>query len=406
MVQVDAAGMGQGFYPVPDVPRLSLTERDRRWGLVRGLMADAGIDAIISFSNSGWWDMGSGNCRYLTCVGTNCAPVAMVFPRDGDVTAFAGPAPKSDYWLKAQDWVTDVRTNFFDTTQGVLARLEELGLSTGRIGVSNLGAVPRQPDGMVSVGALDRLKREYPDAEIVDATPLISQARVVKSAEEIEMLRCSVSVIERAFDVMAREAQPGVPECQVYGRMVGSLIENGAEPTSMLLWTAGDPLPPTVSFGPSRRPLGENDVILVECDGKWGGYNGQCTITHWVGEADEVDREMAKLQFEAFQRCCEAMRPGTAFGNLVDVCATVVKGTPYVCKPIVHGRGHGMDGPVLVYEVRDEQTRDWPIPEGAVFILKPNLSLPDGSRMIMWGDSVVVTANGAERLGQRRPPFV
>jgi hypothetical protein len=35
-----------------------------------------------------------------------------------------------------------------------------------------------------------------------------------------------------------------------------------------------------------------------------------------------------------------------------------------------------------------------------------NLSLPDGSRMIMWGGSVVVTPEGAKRLGTRPAPLV
>ena len=51
-----------------------------------------------------------------------------------------------------------------------------------------------------------------------------------------------------------------------------ALLESGSEPTSLLLWTAGDPLPPAVGSLASGRPLGANDVISVEVDAKWGGY--------------------------------------------------------------------------------------------------------------------------------------
>lgn len=406
MDNIDAAGMGQGGYPAPHVPRLSLAERDRRWAAVRALMMREDIDVLVTFSHSGWWDTSNANTRYLTCIGGNCAPLSAVFPQAGDVTVIGGPAPKSDYWIKAQDWVVDVRTNFFDMTAMLLDRLDELFPKPRRIGVLGLDHVPRQPDGLVSTGALRRLRERFPESELVDATQLVAEVRVVKSPEEIEMLRQSVIVVEKAFDVLAAEARPGAPECVVYGRMAGNMIENGSEPTSMFLWTAGNPLPPTVSFIPSRRPLGPDDIILIEMESRWGGYNGQGTITHWVGEPDDTDRKMAALQYEAFLRCCKAMRPGVPFGVLVDVCAQTVQGTPYQCKPIVHGRGHGMDGPVLVYEARDTQTANWPIAENSVFILKPNISLPDGSKMIMWGDSVVVSPSGAERLGTRLPPLI
>ncbi len=148
-------------------------------------------------------------------------------------------------------------------------------------------------------------------------------------------------------------------------------------------------------------------MILTECEAKWGGYVGQVTITHWVGEADDTARAMAALQYEAFLRCCEAMRPGTISSAAWSTFAPRWwRERLIVCKPIVHGRGYGMDGPVLVYEARDDRTKNWPIAENSSFMVKPNLFLPDGSRMVMWGDSVVVTPSGARRLGKRRPPLI
>ncbi len=178
MSGVDKAGIGPGGYSVPELPRLSLAERDSRWGKVRAMMARENMDVILSFSHSGWWDTENSNGRYLSHVGGNCSPVSVVFPREGQVTALGAPAPTSDYWLKAQDWVTDVRTNFFDMTAMAMDRLDQLGFKRGRIGIAGLEDVPRQPDGLVSGRTVQRIKERFPNAEIVSATALLSEARV------------------------------------------------------------------------------------------------------------------------------------------------------------------------------------------------------------------------------------
>jgi hypothetical protein len=48
------------------VPRFSLAERDRRWRLVRELMAKEGLDVIVTAVNTGHWDHFQANTRYLT----------------------------------------------------------------------------------------------------------------------------------------------------------------------------------------------------------------------------------------------------------------------------------------------------------------------------------------------------
>ena len=404
--KADPVGLGLGSYPRPDVPRFSLAERDGRWARVRALMARDGLDAIVCLTNSSSWDHGNANGRYLSSIGGNGAQVSVLFPREGPVTAITGAIPAPDFWLQFQDWVEDVRNEFFNATPAIVAQLRALGLERGRIGLAGLSGVARAPDGVISHTAYMKLVEGLPEAKLVNATQLLDEARFVKSEEEIAMFRAGAVMVEAALDVLEHEARPGVPESVVYARMAAAMIERGSEPNSLMLWAAGSPLPPAVSPLPSMRKLGPDDVVMVELDASVAGYRGHAAMTHWVGEADATARAMAELQYHAVQRCLDAMRPGVALGALVDVCAEVAAGTPYSCKPIVHGRGLGHDAPVLVFHARDERTAGWALETGSAFIVKPVVALPDGSRKVMWGDTVVVTPNGAERLGTRPPPLV
>lgn len=393
--------MADGGYPAPVLPRLSLAERGRRWDKLRALMRRDGIDAILALNNSSSWDQGNGNGRYLSSIGGNCASVSVVFPLEGEVTAITGPVPAPDFWAQSQDWVQDIRTAFFNPTPMVIDRLGELGLAKARIGIAGLDGVAREPDGLVSQGAMRQLREALPDAKLINATMLMYEARVVKGEEEIAMLRHAARLVEGALDVLVREARPGVQETQVYARMLGHLIEQGSEPSSLLLFTAGNPLPPFVGTLPSQRPLEVGDAVLVEVDGKWCGYLGHGAATHWVGGADAEARKMAELQYRLTTECWAAMRPGRRLAELVDLCERFGTDTGYACSPILHSRGLGLDAPVLVNRPRDEWTANWVIEEGSVFVVKPVLATRDGSRKVMWGDSVVVRAGGAERFGSR-----
>src|SRR5919106_515192 len=91
--------------PEWSVPVFTLAERDRRWGRVRELMARDGVDVIVCFPNTNRRDRGQQDARYLTQLGENCEETTVLFPLEGDVTAWqtrAGPTPSSN-------WFSDIR---------------------------------------------------------------------------------------------------------------------------------------------------------------------------------------------------------------------------------------------------------------------------------------------------------
>lgn len=401
----DPYGIGPGKYPRPEVPRLSLAERDRRWAKVRELMAREQLDAIITLANSSYWDQANANGRYLTSIGGNCTPISVVFPRVGPVTAIVGPAPTPDFWLQFQDWVTDVRPTPFNVP-AIIEQLRELQLDRGRIAIAGLEDVPRVPDGIVTHIAYRMLSEQLPQATFVNATLLLEEARFVKSDEELALFKQGITLVENALDVLDREARPGVPECVVYGRMMGALLERGSEPTTFMVWSAGNPQPPVASTLASQRPIGADDIIQVEVEAKWCGYLAHAATTICMGTPDATTQAMAALQHEAFQRCMKAMQPGMPLETLVDVCAGAAVGTPFQCKPVLHSRGLGQDAPVLTFHARRDRMGGWKLQENSVFDLKPLVSTTDGTRKYMWGDTVVVTANGAQRLGTRPAPLI
>lgn len=392
---------------VADVPRFSIQERERRWDRLRAAMRAEGIDAIFVPPNTGLWDQFQANVRYLTGIGGNCCQAAAVFPLEGEVTAITSPDVHRDFWIARQDWVTDIRNigMGWGYTGRSIERLRELGLEKGRIGVTGLSGNTRFPEGITPHGIVESLREAFPQADLVNANLLLERVRFSKSEEELAFIAKADELVEDAIDLLAREALPGVPENVVYAHMLNSLYEAGGEMPSMILWSAGWPQPPSNQYMPSRRKLARGDMISTEAEARWGGYIAQVTQPLFIGAAPQEYKRMFALQQEAVARCYDVLRPGNTVGDVAAAAAAMSR-ADYQCSLIMHARGLGDDSPICIHSPRDDLMKNWVLEENATFICKPMIRTPDDSKRVYWGDTVVVTAGGARRLGRRTAALI
>lgn len=396
------------------IPTFSLGERDRRWARVRGIMGRERLDAVVALPNSGHWDQFQADVRYLTQIGGNCTEAAVVFPLEGEVTAVLRGELDVAWWSLQQDWVTDLRPSRRFYSLPVAERLRELGLARGgRIGVSGLEGMVRAPEGVVVWGILVRLREALPEAAFVDATSALQEARAIKSAEEIACIRKAARLAETAVERMLRLARPGVPERRLYGAMLEAMIADGGELPTMILWGAGRQ-PPWPHRMLTDRVLRAGDVINNEVEARWAGYIAQVVAPCSLGPIDPKNRETFERSVELFADLCAFLRPGVPIAEVQERYRAAVEQAGF--EPggaLLHGRGLGEDRP-LVWGHRPVEDRWLVVEEGMVFVLKPALFPPGGREAVLQdgevvelairaGDTVVVTATGAERLGSR--PF-
>ncbi len=383
-----------------DVPRFSLAERDRRWRLVRELMAQEGLDVIVTAVNTGHWDHFQANTRYLTGIGGNCGEAAAVFPLEGEVTAIAMGIPPIHYWLGFQDWVTDVRNCNRYFGRGIVERLRELNMDKGRIGVAGLYNVSRAPEGVMPYGTMRAMEEAFPNATFVDSTDLLEKAKYVKSQEEIDVLAKAVELVEKSIDVMAATARAGVRECEVYAAMLHAMVREGGEVPTMLQWSAG-PEPHGNNIMPTLRPLQRGDVVMNEIEARWAGYVGQGVQPMFMGKVDSVWHDIFRTCQEILASAYEVFKPGITIGELNQFIVDWGKShTSFMVRPLLHGRGLGDDAPISARSTTDTHAR-WQLEENVVFILKPTVATPDGQKRLYWGDCLVCTSQGPRRLGKR-----
>ena len=393
------------LYPYP---RFSLAERDRRWRAVRELMRQHRIDVVVAPNNTGHSTDFQSNTRYLThCGGGGDADVAAVFPLEGEVTAIATTAQAR--WPTVQEWTKDVREARRNYGKIIVERLKELKLDRGRIGITGLGEVEgtRTPEGTLLYGTWKQLREAFPQAELVDATEILAEVRYIKSQEEIDALRKSMEIVEIAYQAEINAAKPGFKDWEVWAETQCALMRNGSEMPVHCNWVSGKN-PKRTLTRPSMRILERGDLIINEVEASWIGYRSQGVQPVFVAVANPVHRDLIKVQREIFNGAMERLKPGVTVKELAELTASLAQRIAPQSGPAagataqltMHGRGAGDDGPIITSTARSPRQLSVALRENMVFIFKPSAKSADGS-ICTWGDTVVITPKGGERLGRR-----
>ncbi|MBM2812008.1 MAG: hypothetical protein HW416_2767 [Chloroflexi bacterium] len=380
----------------------SIDERDRRWANVRKLMSRDGIDVIACLHCTSGHDRGDADARYLTQLGENCEEAVVYFPVEGDVTAWH---TRPGVW-PSSNWFTDIRRAQRGASGGAITdRLHEANFSDGTIAIAGLTssdfAHTRAAEGEVNWASVEMVKAAFPNAKIVSATPILGEARYVKSEEEIDFLRRGAEVAERTIQATRQYARAGVPEREVFAEMLRANAAAGGSFPPMFGWISGPLNHPYHRIEqPSFRRFQTGDVLVNEVEGRWGGYIAQLDQTYSIGPAPQDLRDGMNLAIESFNQALEVMKPGVTFRELTHAGDVKGMGGRGMARLHMHGRGTGDEGPQITGH-ETEETLAVELKVGVSFAVKPSVFVDGKSDYGRWGDTVVVREHGAERLGTR-----
>ncbi|MBV8714763.1 MAG: M24 family metallopeptidase, partial [Chloroflexi bacterium] len=342
---------------------------------------------------------------------------AVVFPLTGEPTLIIGGegsnvATAADGWIANRRSATARGSTRVPYGEAVAACLEELKMPPGaRVGVAGLGASHlvhvRQPEGYVNYSTVMRIREAIPQCTLVDGTSVLAEARHQKSEEELEVMRRSVRVAEASAAAIAEHARGGALQADVFGQGILAQMREGAEEQS-LSWCAGrwGEMKWRYTSPPPGEIAADSWYILTEIGPSVRGYNSQISEPFVVGRMDPQTSEVWELNAAAFTRACTLMKTGATWDAVEEGVKEVGRGSGYEIDFLIHGRGLGNEGPMLIPVDTHEPFKGMPLKEGSTFVLKP-FAYPPGSRYIArqhdvtWGDTIVVRRDGAERLGTR-----
>jgi Xaa-Pro dipeptidase len=248
-------------------------------------------------------------------------------------------------------------------------------------------------DGLTPSSA-QLLPKAFPSAQLVDAEPLLRRARRIKTPDEIEAVRASVRVAERALRDTEAALEPGITERGLTAVFMEAMAATGVTtPASQdVAWiTSGE--------HPWRRssrdtPVRQGDLVAFDSGVILGGYSGELGRTLSVGEEPTSDDALFGATYELWDRLLTACRPGSAFSGLLD--AYDAAGLPQPPMPVARGLGLGFDLPLVTHALPVEAAAQFVEP-GMVFALTAYV-WEEGRGAAYGMEPVLITPSGPDLL--------
>ncbi|MEK6711817.1 MAG: M24 family metallopeptidase [Nitrospinota bacterium] len=350
-------------------PWFSEEEYARRYARLREGMAKKGLDCLIVYGISRGMGMepGQPNVVYLTSVAA-WSQTFVVFPLEGAPSVFV---LSSNHVKNVRDMsvIKDVRpAGSFQRTGGlrssavpVAERIKELGLEKKRIGiVGDTGwlNINLPHDAHVALtGAL-------PGAEFEVVTEWYEHLRLVKSEEEVAVMRRSAAMTDAAYEVMVQATRPGVRPCDLYKILVRVALDLDGRLT--LGHVGRTPMKkPDMDYPhyyPLTVPIQEGDVVMTEVGVGVGGYYGKIWGTFFVGDPTPEYERMFQLAAQTSFGLHAAIKPGVKVEQLAPLCLDTIQNAGYRSKtsicgwsnwnapPDVRGAGDQVTDPDFVFE--------------------------------------------------------
>ena len=406
--------------PKKYLPQISLAERNRRWDQLRKRMLLGRFDALIFPGNDIYWDMGIANIRYVFNCASKISLYGAFFIDQPPViwNSVAHMNRPFNFLHSMQDWVSDIRP--FRGLGEIAAEMRAKGLDRSRIGLVAYSSTIQTTPTFLH-GEVEELKKLLPNAELVDASWMLEQMRLVKSEEEIRLLRQAGKIARKVVDAMVAAAKPGATEAEVFGEMIRTQIANGGEPNIFNLFASG-PIdhPPTELWHllhgldqpqvPSMRPLAENDIVVAEWHTKYGGYLAHTEYTCYVGKKPPQQLlDIFKVCVESLDVSKEVLKAGNTLRQAWEAIRKPCQKAGYDFVELgFHAMGLGSpEFPTVIYmpgfggnALNGHRIGDFVLEEGMCFgnnldIFNPKWKTDVGC---MYSDFMVVRKDGAECL--------
>ncbi len=287
-----------------------------RVNALRAKMAEQNVDLVVGFSNL----LEIAIVRYYCGFAPVNESSAIVIPAEGEVIVCSGQA-SYDY-CQVQNALPDSRiailpevgevSGFEYDTEGQLD-FEELfkEVKASHPGVKKIAFIGRL---IFPAIIMNKLRKVFPDAELVDFDDVHYEQRIRKSPAEIEILKKNWNIVSTMFENVVPKIQVGMTERHIEGMFEAEMMSLGAE-------SYVQSFAPMVATGPKNsyismcrntmRQIGESEIINLAAGVCYEGYNGIICSPLVLGEIPQKIKDAVMCAYEALNYASAKMVPGT-----------------------------------------------------------------------------------------------
>jgi creatinase len=372
-------------------PMFSPREMNRRLAALRALMAELDLEAVLftSYHNINYYG------DFLYCAFGR--PYGLIITPHGQTSLSAnidyGQPQRRTYGdnIVYTDWQRD---NYFRAVQQAVPGVRRLGVELDHM----------------TLQVRDKLQRFLPDVELSDVSAGCMRQRMVKSPEEIAVIRNGARIADLGGEAVVTAVADGVPEYEVALAGTQAMVREIAKtyPHSELMdtwvWfqsginTDGAHNPVT-----SRR-VRAGDILSLNCFPMIQGYYTALERTLFFDHCDEASLRYWEINVEVHERGLQLIKPGARCCDIAAELNDIFR-SHEVLERRTFGYGHSF-GVLSHYYGREaglelREDIDTVLEPGMVVSIEPMITIPDGepgAGGYREHDILVVTADGADNI--------
>ncbi len=358
-----------------------------------------GYDVIIIAAD----EAEPANVRYFTGYVPVFETTAIMIPAVGEATLLIGPESEAlamktsrlsnfekllEFRETSDPEYPDIKYSTFAELLSKLPKMNKIGI----IG-SNVMTV------QVYLGILDGAK----GAQICPCDDLLRNMRMIKSAEEITMMRTAAQIAQRAFNKGIENIHPGMTEHEVIAEFTHQIMKEGAEGTGFPFWCVSGTNSNQAIGKSSFKTIEKNEIVQITMGANYDGYTASFGRPVSFGTPkDPVALELLKVGLQANKLTHSLVAPGRDASEIVTKVHGFVRESGYG-EYIVYGPCHGT-GMMECEFPFVESTSNYKLQPGMTFAVDTFLGGPKfGMR---YEDAAAVTETGEEQLSKAQQEII
>jgi Xaa-Pro aminopeptidase len=344
---------------------------------VQKKMDEAGYDSFIAFSTP--------NVRYLT----------NYFPLAGSSLLFS-EIKHEPVLLIDQDWdlarakeCSPLST--ITATDNLAKGLEELlkkGPKQRKIGVFDWQNLP--------TSIYLTLKKTFPEADILDATNIIGNLRMIKSESEIRCLERAAEITSEGATAASEAIAVGITELELATVADIAMKKAGADPSELASYPViGSGLRTVLNVPlPTEKKIEDGDLILMDLGGRYDGYCGDITRARICGRPTKEQQDVFDVVYRMNRETIKSIKPGMKCSEVHTFSNNIAIEAGYG-NYLQHMTGHQIG--LAIHEEPLLLNDDAPLVPSMVHTIEPGLYVP-GVGGIRVEDDVLETETGPKVL--------
>jgi Xaa-Pro dipeptidase len=256
--------------------------------------------------------------------------------------------------------------------------------------------------------AIDRLSHMGVDAirshgiEVCDGLEITEQARVIKSTEELILMKRAIDVCEAGMKSMSDALVPGITENALWAKLHETNIAMGGEWIETRLLSSGPRTNPWFREC-SMREIEKGDMVSFDTD--LVGPYGYCSdiSRSWRcgdGKPGDEQRRLYAAAHEQLHHDISILKPGMSFREISDKAWPIPDeflSNRYTC--LLHGVGLADEYPSIRHRIDfDKKGYDGTIEEGMTLCVESMIGSEGGREGVKLEEQVLITKDGAVPL--------